>query len=109
MSSIFKLLAAMQKKQIDQKNLPLTLTAQEAGSTVVLNKTGSPNVDGIQYKTKQSGGWQSYTIGTTITLSNVGDYVQFQDLHPGNLTGSYRREFSMTGKIAATRKHYFYE
>lgn len=30
----------------------LTFTARQAGSTVTLNKTGSPNVSGLQYKTK---------------------------------------------------------
>ena len=80
MSSIFKLLNTVGAEQINC----LTLTAEQAGSTVVLKKSGSPLVDGIQYKLNK-GGWQPYTIGTTITLTNVGDYVQFQDLNPRNI------------------------
>lgn len=95
MSSIFKLLFTQ-----SEDNLPLTLKAEQAGSTVRLTKTGSPNVDGIQYRT--TGGWQPYTIGETITLTNVGDFVQFQDLNPGNYSDYKYRKFVMTGKIAAS-------
>ena len=57
--------------------IPLTLTAQQAGSTVKLTATGSPTVSGLHYRLGKSGTWLAYTIGNTITLSNVGDSVQF--------------------------------
>lgn len=98
MSNIFKLLFA--QSEFEPPFQPLTLTAEQAGSTVKLNKIGSPNVDGIQYRT--TGDWQPYTIGETITLTNVGDTVQFQDLNPGTYNLSNYRQFKMTGKIAAS-------
>ena len=60
-------------------NNPLTFTAQEAGSTVKLTATGSPVIDGLQYRTNNAEVWQPYTIDTVITLTNVDDYVQFQN------------------------------
>ena len=56
---------------------PLTLTAEEAGSTVKLTATGSPTTSGLQYRTNENDEFATYTINTAITLNNVGDYVQF--------------------------------
>ena len=82
---------------------PLTLTAEEAGSTVKLTKQGSPTVDGVQYRIGTSGGWSPYTIDTTLTLTNVGDCVQFQNTLETLGTGdSNFVQFVMTGKIAAS-------
>lgn len=82
---------------------PLTLTAEEAGSTVTLNAKGDPTTDGIEYRTGLSGVWESYTIGTTITLTEVGDSVQFQNRNT-ELTHNKQDyvRFALTGKIAAS-------
>ena len=80
----------------------LTFTARQAGSTITLNKTGSPNVSGLQYKTK-SLDWTSYTIGDTITLTNAGDYVKFQNTNNTlSTSNSNYVTFSMTGEIGAS-------
>ena len=82
---------------------PLTLTAEEANSSVKLTKNGSPTVDGVQYRIGTSGGWSPYTIDTVITLANIGDCVQFQNtLETLGTDNSNYAKFVMTGKIAAT-------
>jgi hypothetical protein len=82
---------------------PLTLTAEEAGSTVTLNAQGNPTTDGLEYRTGLSGVWESYTIGTTITLNEAGDSVQFQNRNTELSTGKqdYVR-FALTGRISAS-------
>ena len=54
----------------------LTFTAEQAGSTIKLVKnSGAPDVT-LDYTT-DSTTWQNYTVGNTITLTNVGDKVGF--------------------------------
>lgn len=79
----------------------LTFTATQNSSSVTLNKTGSPNVSGLQYKVGK-GSWQAYTIGTTVNL-NKDEYVKFRNTENtlGNSTSNYVT-FAMTGKIAAS-------
>jgi hypothetical protein len=60
-----------------RKYIPLTFIAQTANSTVTLTATGSPTVSGLHYRPGKSGLWLPYTIGTTITMANIGDSVQF--------------------------------
>lgn len=81
---------------------PLTLTAQEAGSTVSLNATGSPTVSGLMYRFG-SAPWAQYVPGTVLTLANVGDCVQFWNIETTltKSSSSYVR-FVMTGSIAAS-------
>ena len=88
----------------DYENMtPLTFTAEAAGSTVKLTITGSPTVNGVQYRIGTSGGWSPYTIDTILTLTNVGDCVQFQNTLETLGTGdSNYASFVMTGKIAAS-------
>ena len=82
---------------------PLTFTANTAGSTVQLTKTGEPTVSGLQYRTSSSDVWSSYTIDTVITLTNVGDYVQFQNTENAlSLGASNYVRFVMTGSIACS-------
>ena len=82
---------------------PLTLTAEEAGSTVKLTKSGSPTVEGIQYRIGTSGGWSPYTIDTVLTLANVGDCVQFQNtLETLGTDDNNYASFVITGQIAAS-------
>lgn len=82
--------------------IPLTLTALSAGSTVTLNANGSPTVSGLHYRLGKSGTWLSYTPGSTITLANVGDSVQFWNSESvlSNSSSNYV-QFAMTGQIAA--------
>ena len=88
----------------DYENMtPLTFTAEAAGSTVKLIKSGSPTVDGVQYRIGTSGGWSPYTIDTVLTLTNIGDCVQFQNtLETLGTSNANYAKFVMTGKIAAT-------
>ena len=85
------------------ERMPLTFTAVSAGSTVTLNATGSPTVSGLHYRLGKSGIWLPYTIGTTVTLANVGDSVQFWNsatalsIDTGNFV-----QFSMSGAIEAS-------
>ena len=51
----------------------LTFTAEADGATVTLNVSSGSN---LQYN-KNNSGWQSYTAGTQIALSNAGDSVRF--------------------------------
>ena len=85
------------------ENLPLTLTAEQANSTVKLTATGSPTVSGLHYRLGKSGLWIPYTIGDTITLANVGDCVQFWNSATtlSNYTNSYV-QFVMTGSLAGS-------
>ena len=82
---------------------PLTFTAEEANSSVKLTRSGSPTVDGVQYRIGTSGGWSPYTIDTVITLANIGDCVQFQNtLETLGKGFNDFAKFDMTGKISAT-------
>ena len=89
---------------------PLCFTANTAGSTITLNKIGSPAVNFIYvgYWDPNSiivGGsivWQEYTAGTAITLTNAGDKVYFGAQQGGNYSFSDHLQFSMTGSIAAS-------
>ena len=87
---------------------PLTFTAQEPNSTITLYGIGEPVIDGLQYRTDINSDWLTYTIGNTtgdtITLDNVGDYVQFQNTKEQLSIRPYNNfvKFVMTGKIAAS-------
>ena len=83
-------------------NVPLTLTSTQANSTVKLAKIGSPVVSGLQYNVNNNG-WQQYTINTTISLDNIGDYVQFKNTleELGQSLNDYV-QFVMTGSISAS-------
>ena len=86
-----------------EKLTPLTFTAEAAGSTVKLTITGSPTVEGLQYRIGTSGGWSPYTIDTVITLANIGDCVQFQNtLETLGTSDSNYASFVITGQIAAS-------
>ena len=85
------------------ENLPLTLTAEQANSTVKLTATGSPTVSGLHYRLGKSGEWLAYTIGNTITLANIGDSVQFWNSADtlSNSASNYV-QFVMTGIVNAS-------
>lgn len=56
----------------------LCFTANEANSTVALNKNGSPTV--VTLETSTDGiSWSNYTFWNTITLANIGDKVYWRN------------------------------
>ena len=87
----------------------LCFTANTAGSTVKLVKSGSPTAIALEYSTDGTN-WNDYTIGTTtstlITLTNEGDKVYFRNKADevtgfSTSTSAYYR-FIMTQSIAAS-------
>lgn len=87
-------------------NTPLTFTAETAGSTVRLKKTGTPVVSGLQYRTDSSAEFTKYTIDDVITLANVGDYVQFQNTNEtlsfGSDSAQNYVQIFVVGSVAAS-------
>lgn len=81
----------------------LTFTAEQANSTIKLAKNGSPAAISLQYSTNGGRTWNTYTIGNTITLANIGDNVKFKGENSSfsSSTSNYYI-FQMTGKIAAS-------
>ncbi|MBR2108939.1 MAG: leucine-rich repeat protein [Ruminococcus sp.] len=73
----------------------LTFTAEEAGSSVTLRVASGSN---LLYN-KNNSGWQSYTAGAQIALSNVGDYVRFRGK---DTTFNYSNHVSINGKVACS-------
>ena len=79
----------------------LLFTAQEANSSVTLNKTGSGTGLQLEYRTNTNVEWQNYTLGTQITLANIDDWVEMRNRGlQTNINGGH--QFTMTGKIAAS-------
>ena len=58
--------------------LPLCFTANTAGSTVKLQKNWSPTSVTLETSTDGSN-WNTYTMKSTITLSNIWDKVYFRN------------------------------
>ena len=85
------------------QHVPLTLTALKAKSTVKLVSVGGQTAPGLYYRTDSSAQWTAYTLGTSVSLSDVGDYVQFfnKETTLSSSTQSYIR-FTLTGQIAAS-------
>ena len=86
------------------KSEPLCFTAEEANSTLHLEKYGSP--DAISLETSTDGrNWTDYTNRPTLTLSNVGDKVYFRAKTENQTIGKSDQNFYrfiMTGKISAS-------
>ena len=82
----------------------LLFTAQEASSSITLNKVNSPTELQLEYRTNTNSTWQNYTLGTTINLANIDDWVEMrnQGLQTLNNTDGNYHKFAMTGKIAAS-------
>ena len=87
---------------------PLCFTAEEANSTLHLDKVGSPNA--ISLETSMDGNtWTDYSwtnkAGDTLTLANIGDKVYMRAKTENQTIGSSLSKsykFVMTGKIAAS-------
>ena len=86
----------------------LCFTAEEANSTLHLDKSGSPNA--ISLETSTDGNtWSDYSwtdkTGNTLTLANIGDKVYMRAKTENQTIGSSSSnyyQFVMTGKIAAS-------
>mgnify|MGYP007056168364 CR=1 FL=1 len=94
------------ERQSVSTGTPLTFTAEEANSTVELQKVGSDLslADAVlQYSTNNGLTWNAYTLNTTITLAAVGDTVKFKGTNNrfGYNSNNYHK-FVMSGKIAAS-------
>ena len=103
--SIFTLGAsAIRGGETPDKNY-LCFTANEAGSTVALVKSGNSTALNIAYSIDGMT-WSDYTFGTVITLNDAGDKVYFRKADEGVASGfstfTAYYYFSMTGSIAAS-------
>ena len=89
------------RHRYDVASMPLNFLAVEPNSTIVLTAVGSPAAIALDYSTDGTT-WSSYTIGTTITLANVGDRVFFRGNNSTfcQSTSNFYR-FEMAGKIEA--------
>ena len=75
----------------------LLFTAQEANSSVALNGRSLQ----LEYRTNTNVEWQNYTLGTTINLANIDDWVEMRNQGlQTNINGGH--QFVMTGKISAS-------
>lgn len=84
-------------------NPELCFTANTAGSTVALNKNGSPTT--VTLETSTDGDiWTTYTFWNTITLSNIWDKVYFRNTSASDTGFSTSNtnyyNFVMSGSIA---------
>ena len=82
----------------------LIFTAQEANSSVTLDKAGWGTELQLEYRTNTNVEWQNYTLGTTINLANIDDWVEMrnQGLQTLNNNADNYHQFAMTGKISAS-------
>lgn len=88
----------------------LLFKAAQANSTVKFGSSGGKIKNGIQYRRTGNLTWQTYTPGTTITLTNIGDGVYFRGIYNTWNNDSSRStsedKFFMTGLINAYRKYH---
>ena len=84
----------------------LTFVAEEANSTIKLNRTGTATTlanASLQYSTDNGETWNDYTLGDAITLANVGDSVKFKGTNTRlGVNSSNYHKFVITGKIKAS-------
>jgi hypothetical protein len=88
-----------------EPSTPLTFTAEEANSTVKLEATGIDlaTARSVKYRTSDKEHWKDYRTNQVITLSKVGDYVQFKnETEQWSEPGNEYIKFVMKGKIAAS-------
>ena len=87
----------------------LCFTAEQDGSTLHLDKVGSPNAISLETSNDEGVTWTGYSwtdsTGDTLTIANVGDKVYFRAKTENKTIGSSDSnyyQFVMTGKIAAS-------
>lgn len=71
--------AEAERKKQEMLITPLTFTAEEAGAKLSLVSNNGPDVTLETSTTGKEGPWTPYTVGTEITLANVGDKVMFRN------------------------------
>lgn len=90
--------------KIYEKTTPLCFTAQQANSTVTLNKMWTPTAVNLEISTDWTT-WTDYTIGA-IPLANVGDKVYMRNKSETDTrfstSSSNKYYFSMTWSISAS-------
>lgn len=98
---------SLQKRYVfvDVEVKPLCFTANTAGSSVRLNKSWNPTIVNLETSTD----WEnrsSYTINTTITLSNIWDKLYFRNTSETDtwftIDWSNYYNFVVTGSIAVS-------
>jgi hypothetical protein len=105
MSILFKTLTGLNSEPAVPEVKPLTL--RNIGTTpgnFQLSKTGSPTVDGLQYRMEGEKSWLPYTINTGITV-NPNEAVQFQNTNEtlSTSTSNYVRCYSSCSSVKAER------
>lgn len=87
----------------------LCFTAEQDGSTLRLDKVGSPAEIYLETSNDEGVTWTDYSwtdkTGDALTLTNVGDKVYFRAKTENQTIGSSNKnyyQFKMTGKIAAS-------
>ena len=87
----------------------LCFTAEQDGSTLRLDKVGSPAEIYLETSNDEGVTWKDYTwsenTGSEYTNLNVGDKVYFRAKTENQTIGSSNKnyyQFKMTGKIAAS-------
>ena len=82
----------------------IMFTAESANSTISLDAVGTPPSLDLEYSTDNGATFSPYTVGTTVTLANVGDTVMFKAGDNGNTSlatdASNYHKFTMTGSIS---------
>lgn len=82
----------------------LVFAANAANSTISLDAVGNPPSLDLEYSTDNGETFSTYTVGTTITLSNVNDEVLFRAGSTGQTAladdSSNYHKFTMTGSIS---------
>mgnify|MGYP002856762413 CR=1 FL=1 len=84
----------------------LRFTARAANSTVQLTAVGEPDAVALECSVNREG-FTAYTIGDTITLQRIGDFVEFRHAGDTAIAGLSKTnddyyKFVMTGTIAAS-------
>ena len=64
---------------IVDNSMPLTFVANSANSKITLLKSRSPVTSSLFYRQHINDKWESYEIGTEISLKKRGDIVQFKN------------------------------
>ena len=86
-----------------REKIPLTFTAQQAGSSVMITTYGTPGTVDLFYRRGRSGSWHTNAIGTLFTLESAGDSVQFWNRASTLSSGSSNYYyFVLSGQIAAS-------
>lgn len=99
--SVFRSLL-MANAAVDPLKVPLTFTAEEAGSKVTLIPRNI-TLSGMHYRMGKSGLWLPYIANTAIGLPNIGDSCQFWNSED-RLGTSYNTTalFWGSGKVSAS-------